>query len=233
MRKKRKLILKVSLLLLAAVNMVSAQPNLNQEALPDREVSEETWKERTQEMNYGQRKSPDPEPDTDEKMPELNAPSEPFFNLEALSPVILTLVIIIIATLIIYLLVQHFSDGDLRAKARDANKTVDLQKVEEKLESTDINSLLKHAIEKGDHRTALRLYYLLLLQQMSLNGLIRWSKEKTNFEYLIELNDNELAHDFKHLTIAYERVWYGDRNLNAMRFRQLEPAFQKLLVRIR
>lgn len=214
--------------------MATAQPELNQEPLPDRGVNKEVWKERTKEISYGERRTPEPEPEQeDAEIPEISTPSAPLFNLEALSPIIMTAVIVIIAALIVYLLVYRFRDRDLRAKARDANTTVDLDKVEEQLESTDVRSLLQRAIDKGDHRTALRLYYLLLLQQMSLSGLIRWSKEKTNLEYLLELDDDALASDFKALTIAYERIWYGDRALDRRRFTQLQPTFDELIRRIR
>ncbi len=80
---------------------------------------------------------------------------------------------------------------------------------EENISEWPLQKILNKYMHEGDIRNAIRIYYLMALQQLHLNGFIKWEKDKTNSKYLIELVDQPFAKDFSALTLIYETTWYG------------------------
>lgn len=230
MRKKCNTTLLLLLLLIVVPSATIGGPELSQDTLPESELSTDDWRSETEGLDFGERKAPEPE---EEEEP-IDLPDESSFewNFEALGPFILAIIIFIIAALIIYLVIRQLRDRDLRAEARDANTVVSLEEIEQNLPESDLERHLREALQRGEHRLALRLYYLLILQQMSKVGWIEWKREKTNYEYLIELQAHSTFQSFSEVTLAFERVWYGEQPIDHERFVQLEPSFKNLLNRI-
>ncbi|MFZ5597208.1 MAG: DUF4129 domain-containing protein [Bacillota bacterium] len=63
----------------------------------------------------------------------------------------------------------------------------------------------------GEWREGIRYAYLALLFYMESKNWIRVEKWKTNFEYMLELNESnrELSEAFRSRAGIFERVWYG------------------------
>jgi hypothetical protein len=95
-----------------------------------------------------------------------------------------------------------------------------------KVPESELERLLREALEKEDYREAIRIYYVSILHSLADKKLIHWKKEKTNHEYLHELAPTRHAHVFKELTQLYERVWYGDRMLLAPEYSGIGPRFK-------
>lgn len=217
--------------MLPLVGVSEKNPQLNQEELPEAELTTEDWRSETEGMDFGDRKAPEPE-----EKEEITPPSDDDgfeWNLDALAPFILTFIIIVIAALIIYLVVRQLRDRDIRAEARDADTVMSLEAIEQNLPESDLERHLRDALIRKQHRVALRLYYLLVLQQLSKSGLIEWKREKTNYDYLTELQDHPMFSSFSDLTLAFERVWYGEQPFRSENFRQLEPEFKEVLNQLR
>ena len=104
-----------------------------------------------------------------------------------------------------------------------------MEELEENLQQNDPTNLIKAAIALGDYRLAIRLYYLKVIRQLSLNGHITWERRKTNRTYLNELESTELKTAFRAATSVFERVWYGNREIKNTDFKAIEPQFQQLL----
>jgi hypothetical protein len=81
----------------------------------------------------------------------------------------------------------------------------------ESLENVDIEVELQHALELKEYRQAIRWLYLQNLKLMIQKGLLRPSPEKTNQDYLSEIQSLEFQEGFLHLTRIFERIWYGHR----------------------
>ena len=58
---------------------------------------------------------------------------------------------------------------------------------------TELQRLLKDALDQGDYRGAIRIYFIFILRALSKKKWIQWEKEKTNFSYLVEMRKNELS----------------------------------------
>jgi hypothetical protein len=79
------------------------------------------------------------------------------------------------------------------------------------------------AIAQHNYRFAVRLLYLKCLKQLSDSGQIRWEINKTNSNYVNELNNPEQRIAFNLLTRQFEYIWYGEFIID-------EPVFKKINV---
>lgn len=78
------------------------------------------------------------------------------------------------------------------------------------IQTIDFNKLIKQSIEASNFRLAIRYTYLKLLQELDANKVIRWEKQKSNYDYLIAVNKSKFYSEFKHATLIYENAWYGE-----------------------
>lgn len=74
------------------------------------------------------------------------------------------------------------------------------------------------ALKNNDYHAATRFVYLITLQLLAKKGLITWSLEKTNLDFLRELTGHPIKIDFSSLTKTYEYVEYGDFEINESQF---------------
>lgn len=118
-----------------------------------------------------------------------------------------------------------------RLIARDGAE-ITLENLDDYLHETDLDRFLREALEKADFPVAIRLYYLQIIKSLSEKNAIKWSREKTNRDYLRETREYRLGEQFRAVTRAYERVWYGNQPLSAGEFYRLEPQFKGLLAAI-
>lgn len=144
--------------------------------------------------------------------------------------------IVAIITVIVLLVLYGFKkDPSLRPKNSKISNQItafDLEKIEAHLQETNVDSFLQQAIKNQNYPLAIRLFYLDILKKMAAKELIKWKKDKTNQEYIHELEQNELLVPFKKITRIFERVWYGNTLITASDFEAIRPSFQDLLQRI-
>lgn len=98
----------------------------------------------------------------------------------------------------------------------------------EDLQEVDFDGLVQEATAAGDFRRAVRLLYLKTLKALAARALIAWQPEKTNHEYLRELEERpqaDLAASFSRLTYLFEYIWYGDFPVDARAFERARGTF--------
>lgn len=120
--------------------------------------------------------------------------------------------------------------------ARFWKKTNSSKKISEKLiyEDEDIHelnleTLLQQAIENKDFRLAIRYYYLTTLKGLSNKELIDYHKDKTNSEYLFEIENKEMRTNFSYLSYVYSYVWYGEFSVDENSFKVAQNKYQSFL----
>ena len=100
---------------------------------------------------------------------------------------------------------------------RDLNIEVLSEEEEDKIDDIkdmDLEELLTFHLTNRNYRAATRIEYLLILQKLDLNKEIKWSIEKTNRDYISELRQKKYIREFKIAVNLFERVWYGNRQIN-------------------
>ncbi|MBN1501146.1 MAG: hypothetical protein JW982_13375 [Spirochaetes bacterium] len=74
----------------------------------------------------------------------------------------------------------------------------------------EAKNLIAAAKQAGDFKTAVRLYYLLLLDFLNGKGLISLHIHKTDMEYIREISNAELGKLFSGIVAYYHKVFFGD-----------------------
>lgn len=84
---------------------------------------------------------------------------------------------------------------------------------------------IQSAIASQNFRLAIRLMYLRTLKELSDRQIIHFAQEKTNSEYLRELNNTPYYKNFFQLTREFEYTWYGKLQLSPEAFSSVERDF--------
>jgi hypothetical protein len=150
-------------------------------------------------------------------------------NLGWLAPILQYLFYAAIAIVIIIILYQIVRNTSFNPTVkRGASPSTNAEDIHD-ITDLDTESLLREAHLAGNYRLAIRLYFLHLLKKLNENGTIAWAKDKTNRDYLSELFSKQYYFDeIRMLTLAYERVWYGEHTPTPEAYQQLSSEFKAI-----
>jgi hypothetical protein len=84
---------------------------------------------------------------------------------------------------------------------------------------------IEKALAAQNYRLAVRLYYLQTLRRLSDRGLINYSHEKTNSDYLFQLAGSHHYRSFFRITRNFEYVWYGKLDVSRELFAIIQKDF--------
>lgn len=101
------------------------------------------------------------------------------------------------------------------------------------LANLEVDDQLSVAMEQADYRLGVRLLYLNSLKLLMEKGIIKPSPEKTNFDYVRELAGNAHQNEFRNTTSIFEKIWYGESNLDRVVFQQVKNRFSHFQDNIR
>ena len=110
---------------------------------------------------------------------------------------------------------------------------VHLEDEEEIIQNADIPALIKNAIENSQYRMAVRYYYLQALKELDLKKFIDFEAQKTNNDYISEIQNSSLNNIFKKVTRIYNFIWYGDFQVSKEDFLLAEKGFSELNLTIK
>lgn len=83
------------------------------------------------------------------------------------------------------------------------------------------------AVKMGEFRLAVRYQFLSSLKSLSKNNFINWKAEKTNYDYINEIKDQQVKTDFNKLSNLYEAVWYGNFSIIQDEYALIGQDFEK------
>jgi Domain of unknown function (DUF4129) len=96
---------------------------------------------------------------------------------------------------------------------------------EEDIRGLDIEAMIREAEAQGDLRRAIRLHYLLVLRRLVDQGVLKWSPEKTDRDYMAQIKDPALRSRFAHLALVFQWVWYGHAEVDRARYDSIRLPF--------
>ncbi len=131
---------------------------------------------------------------------------------------------------LIFLLVRFFlkvNSNNLIVKSRKQGSILFTEE-EQIIKNEDIPSLIQEAVNQNNYRLAIRYYYLLSLKHLTESDSISWKPQKTNEDYINEISIDHLKTEFKNITRIYDYVWYGEFNIDAIKFETLRLPFEHL-----
>ncbi|MCH8555212.1 MAG: DUF4129 domain-containing protein [Schleiferiaceae bacterium] len=100
---------------------------------------------------------------------------------------------------------------------------------EEHLLQADIDKMLAKQLSQKNFNGAFRLLFLQALKQLHYSNHIQWMREKTNGDYLRELQKFDGLPLFKILLRHYEKAWYGTAPITENQYLALQPIHSRLL----
>ncbi len=148
------------------------------------------------------------------------------FLAQGIGSVLIIIAVIALVGLILYLILKSGLGKTISDK--DYADEIEIGDVED-IEELDLDLLLKNALANNNYRAATRIMYLQVLKGLNKKKLIDWQNEKTNYDYIREINDTNLKTRLDKVTYLYEYIWYGEAVLNALSFEEIEPHFNQLI----
>jgi len=123
------------------------------------------------------------------------------------------------AALIWYLAESNITLFQKRRKLTEEEKEQD--EMPEDIFAINYDRQIRKAVEMGNYRMAIRLQFLNLLKKMADTNIISYRSDRTNLDYLFQVNNKPLYKDFFRLVRHYEYSWYGHFDVDA-------PVYEKV-----
>lgn len=135
---------------------------------------------------------------------------------------------VVIVVVVIYLIVKTLinKEGQWIFGKDAGKKNIHYSEIEKNIHLLDFEKLIKESIGNGEKRIAVRYYYLWLLKIMAQNHYIEWDIEKTNSDYLYELQSPVHKEEFTYLSYLYNYIWYGEFEIDDSTFNKTEKRFK-------
>lgn len=154
---------------------------------------------------------------------QVNVPTSNIFS----SPIVKVILWIAAAFLIGFIIYKLFLGENFFRRERSYKNVSDTQKDDESLtDSSAYDSLVAKAVKDKNYRLAIRYSYLQTLQKLSASGLLQFSADKTNYQYVNELLGKPFQNDFAAITLNYEYVWYGKFDINEDVYHRLSGEYR-------
>lgn len=104
-----------------------------------------------------------------------------------------------------------------------------IEKLEEQIHHIDLYKLLEEYATQKNFKMMIRINYLIVIKELSNKNLIDWQKQKTNGNYLQEMFGHKFFTSFQKLTVLFERVWFGEVNVDEKIYTKIEPQFKQMI----
>lgn len=156
---------------------------------------------------------------------EEKASSEPvFINLGPILQIVFIVLFIALIAALLFLLVGN----ELTGKKNKSIKQEDLESDESEWELDQdkvLQERLEKAIQDKNFKMVIRIYFLMIIKQMDEAKVINRTKEKTNRDYLFEVQGMAFYEGFSKLCFWYDLVWYGDKHYSDESLKSLSDQF--------
>lgn len=145
--------------------------------------------------------------------------------------IILKTLALLVVLFVVYLIVKAIINKEggwiFGKSSKKKIKIAEFQ--EEDIHNIDFKSIIEKNKSLKNYRLSIRYYYLWLLKRMSDSHIIEWDIEKTNSDYLYEIQRAALKEDFQYLSYIYDYSWYGEFTIDEALFQKAEKAFIKTI----
>jgi hypothetical protein len=99
-----------------------------------------------------------------------------------------------------------------------SNASFDTTIDEEHIDNIAFETELEKAIRLKNYRLAIRILYLETLKKLNDKKSINWQRNKTNWDYVSEIEPKLWKKDFQKITNSFEYAWYGNFDIDESTF---------------
>ncbi len=200
-----------------------------QEEINQRSLDESRWNKLSNGVDYVEKETPTQNEVETKDRPEREKPSTLFKDASALRIILY----IGFGALLLLVLVRLFTNKFTIINSKAPRKEFTIEEIEENIHESDIDRFLKEALKNRSYHLAIRLYYLKVIKELSLNNSIHWKKDKTNRDYLREMRPQENYSKFREITRIFDKVWYGEIKVDEKDYNAVEPVFKTFMKTIK
>jgi hypothetical protein len=118
-----------------------------------------------------------------------------------------------------------FTKGAFRRSAKNEKSNLPLVEEEVIDANTNFDNLIADAIKASNYRLAVRYQYLKSLHTLAQKNIVSLAVDKTNYQYVTEINNESIKKSFASILLNYEYVWYGQFNIEATLYQKLNQQF--------
>jgi hypothetical protein len=159
--------------------------------------------------------------------PDIDAPDLPDIDpptfSESFWKTVLIIVVVVLVILLLYWLIRNY-----QPKERSLSAAFEEHEWNpEVISKSELELKLEAALNKENYRECVRIYFTFILKELIRNRSIHWKKEKTNFEYQLEMAGKPNAFLFNETVRIYDLIWYGEYELTRTEFEQIEPVLKQ------
>jgi hypothetical protein len=143
---------------------------------------------------------------------------------------ILEIIAYLLFLTILIMLVNQYMKGNISSMITNTNTTNSLQISAEQADLSDDNldQLIQQAVAEQRFADAICHLYRRTLRKLAASNYITWTKDKTNHDYLYELQSEQMKTLFRNVTYYYEYAEYGRFHIDEALFKTAKQQFQKL-----
>lgn len=145
-------------------------------------------------------------------------PIEPPLISPAVWKAIFVILLIAAVIFIAYIIVKNYRPRDRKLPAAFTPEELN----PEEITKTELERRLEEAMQRGDYRECVRIYFTFILKEMIRLKRIRWKKDLTNRDYVNQARAFEGAWLFEETVRIYDLVWYGEYAIEKTHYQLIE-----------
>ena len=199
------------------------------------EITREQWERSIEKVDYAEdykefKQRDKKNTDSAIRKPERNSRAN---NLSFLPKAITILVILLLLALLVVILINNIAGARLARKIKDKTAgSIEELEDPDQIAMSELDKFLLEAIQSKDYRLAVRVQFLITMKSLKEKEYINWKKEKTNFDYLLELSKHEFFELFRKLVVTFEKIWYAEYQPDQLQFEKISLGFNDLRSKI-
>lgn len=168
--------------------------------------------------------SPDIEEEEEQRKNEHNKSYGPLLSDNAWKTILIIFLIVVIVYGVFYFLKNRIKNEPINP-AQTNIEELNLNTIKK----SELELLLEKSLIDENYRACVRIYFNFILKELIKKGCIRWKKEKTNFDYIIEMKNQENHELFEECIRVYDLIWYGEYIITKENYEEVEPIFSNYL----
>jgi hypothetical protein len=123
---------------------------------------------------------------------------------------------------LIYFLINKKSTQNLTIP----DNTIKLDQNPIELEDDELTKRIKALMLEEEYRACIRVYFNYILKELIQKDFIQWEKDKTNYDYLLEMERKNCKTDqLRIIAYWYDVIWYGEYHLDRFKYDQVSQVF--------
>lgn len=125
---------------------------------------------------------------------------------------VINIIAILSLAILLYVLIVFLmkKDGNWIFGKRNPQISIPSNDIVENIHEINFPQTIAKYEQEKDFRSAIRYQFLYMLKKLTDSKQIEWNPEKTNKEYLMEIQKSDLQKQFKEAAYIFDYVWYGE-----------------------